>query len=275
MPCEDNSQGISVSRILSPFVGSSSQVGEDARMKPEKKSSWRDWARLALGTETFCFSRFAKCVWVGRRRRVRCRECTAGFCWLLRYCFRSNLRRLFLGRECGLGSRVIAFQDGQDFPMCTVLAGCASQSSRNPSHFSRWSTRRRLGSSGSPNRLRYLESIPEARRLECVHASSRRRGTTRGPIPQMVERKGQEIEGGKTVDRRYRFLKRYPGVRNDFLSFGKNLEDQGLGTVAEIRNATCKAIRASCLHAEAMAAVVSEPLTLVHQATRSTAKQYV
>jgi aminoglycoside 3-N-acetyltransferase len=90
-----------------------------------------------------------------------------------------------------------------------------------------------------------------------------------------VERKGQQVEGGKTVDRRYRFLERYPGVRNDFLSFGKALEARGSVTVAEIGNATCKAIRASCLHDEAMAAVASDPLTLVHQATRSTAKQYM
>jgi aminoglycoside 3-N-acetyltransferase len=94
------------------------------------------------------------------------------------------------------------------------------------------------------------------------------------PYRRWIERSGQRIIEGAPQDRVYRFLARYPGVRNDFVPFGERLEALGLVTKAKIGDAICRAIRADDLHREAMAAVETEPLVLVSKDTREEAMKY-
>jgi aminoglycoside 3-N-acetyltransferase len=94
------------------------------------------------------------------------------------------------------------------------------------------------------------------------------------PYRRWIERSGKVILDGVAQDRSYRFLARYPGVRNDFNPMGELLERKGLVSTAEIGDASCRAILASDLHTEAMAAVTGDPCVLVSEDTREEAQKY-
>ena len=86
---------------------------------------------------------------------------------------------------------------------------------------------------------------------------------------------GTVIEGGVAAKKTFHFMKRYPGVGNDFRPLGKRLEDEGLVETGVIGKSTIRCFRSQDLCDCAARSMKDDPLYLVSSSTREEARKYL
>jgi len=86
---------------------------------------------------------------------------------------------------------------------------------------------------------------------------------------------GSVIDGDTRIQKTYRFLRRYPGVSNDFLPLGNALESTGKVHVHTIGNSTLRLFKARDLVDLGLDIVRQDPLFLVSTDTKKEAEKYL
>lgn len=95
------------------------------------------------------------------------------------------------------------------------------------------------------------------------------------PYRQWAELSGTVVIDGQSSFRTFPFLRRYPGVENDFLRCGRELEQQGLAQVVRVGQSTLRALRVRQLCDYALRRLRQDPLFLVSAETRKEAGRYL
>lgn len=95
------------------------------------------------------------------------------------------------------------------------------------------------------------------------------------PYRRWIDLSGTVINKGIPTRMTYRFFARYPCVENDFIRFGKRLEDEGFVKKTVIGKCIAKAVRSRDLYEKAMSLVRQDPLFFVSSETRDIARKYV
>ncbi len=95
------------------------------------------------------------------------------------------------------------------------------------------------------------------------------------PYRRWIPLPGTVIEGGVATRKTFRFLKRYPGVGNDFLPLGKRLEDEGSVRIGVIGKSTIRCFRSQDLCDCAFRSIREDPLYLISSNTREEARKYL
>ncbi len=86
---------------------------------------------------------------------------------------------------------------------------------------------------------------------------------------------GTVVVEGQPAVRTFPFMRRYPGVENDFLRCGRELEQQGLVQQVRVGQSTWRALRVRRLCDFALRRLRQDPLYLVSAGTRSEAGRYL
>ncbi|MBI2505033.1 MAG: AAC(3) family N-acetyltransferase [Candidatus Latescibacteria bacterium] len=95
------------------------------------------------------------------------------------------------------------------------------------------------------------------------------------PYRHWAELSGIVVVAGQPSFRTFPFLRRYPGVENDFLRCGRELERQGLVQVVRVGQSTLRALRVRRLCDYVLGRVRQDPLFLVSAETRREASRYL
>lgn len=95
------------------------------------------------------------------------------------------------------------------------------------------------------------------------------------PYRHWVDLVGTVVDNGVARRKSYRFLKRYEGVRNDFLPLGAKLEEEGLVRIRTIGKSTLRCFHARDLYDVGFRALRQDPLFLVSADTRTEAAVYL
>ena len=95
------------------------------------------------------------------------------------------------------------------------------------------------------------------------------------PYREWINLTGTVVDGGRSEYKTYRFLKRYPGVSNDFMPMGERLERDGKVQIEKIGASTVRCFKARDLVEKGLAIVKQDPLFLVREETRAEAKKYL
>lgn len=95
------------------------------------------------------------------------------------------------------------------------------------------------------------------------------------PYRHWAELSGTVVVDGQPSLRTFPFLRRYPGVENDFLRCGRELEEQGLVQLVWVGQSTLRALRVRRLCDYALGRLRRDPLFLVSAETRNEAGRYL
>ncbi|MGQ9610512.1 MAG: AAC(3) family N-acetyltransferase [bacterium] len=95
------------------------------------------------------------------------------------------------------------------------------------------------------------------------------------PYRRWIDLSGTVINKGIPTRMTYRFFARYPCVENDFIRFGRRIEDEGFVKKTVIGKCIAKAVRSRDLYEKAMSLVRQDPLFFVSSETRDIAQKYV
>ncbi len=95
------------------------------------------------------------------------------------------------------------------------------------------------------------------------------------PYRHWVPYTGTVIDGDTRTHKTYRFLKRYPGVSNNFMPLGNSLESAGHVHIHTIGNSTLRLFKARDLITLGMNHVRKDPLYLISADTQKEAKKYL
>lgn len=94
------------------------------------------------------------------------------------------------------------------------------------------------------------------------------------PYRHWITYTGTVIDGDTHTHKTYRFLKRYPGVTNDFMPIGESLESAGHVKTHTIGNSTLRLFKARDLITLGMNHVRKDPLFLISIDTKKEATKY-
>lgn len=95
------------------------------------------------------------------------------------------------------------------------------------------------------------------------------------PYRRWVPLSGTVIENGVAARKTFHFLKRYPGVSNDFLPLGKRLEDEGSVNIGMIGKSVIRCFRSQDLCDCVSRSIEDDPLYLISSNTRQEARKYL
>ncbi len=95
------------------------------------------------------------------------------------------------------------------------------------------------------------------------------------PYRRRVDLTGTVIDQGVPQKKTFPFLQRYPGVGNDFLPLGDRLEQAGQVHIGTIGACTVRCFRSRDLYDVGMISLRQNPLFLVREKDRETARQYL
>ncbi|MBM3279074.1 MAG: AAC(3) family N-acetyltransferase [Candidatus Handelsmanbacteria bacterium] len=95
------------------------------------------------------------------------------------------------------------------------------------------------------------------------------------PYRYWDELRGTVVIEGQASPRTFPFMRRHPGVENDFLRCGTELEQEGVVQMAQVGQSTLRALRVRCLCDYALRRLRQDPLFLVSAETRQQAAQYL
>lgn len=95
------------------------------------------------------------------------------------------------------------------------------------------------------------------------------------PYRRWVELTGTVIEDGVATSKTYSFLKRHPGVRNDFLPLGKRMEDAGLVQKETIGKSLIRCFRSQDLYDCVIRSLKEDPLYLISSDSKESARRHL
>ncbi len=95
------------------------------------------------------------------------------------------------------------------------------------------------------------------------------------PYRRWVPLSGTVMENGVAIRKTFHFLKRYPGVSNDFLPLGKRLEGEGSVRIGVIGKSTIRCFRSQDLCDCVSRSLKEDPLYLISSNTKEEARKYL
>ncbi|MFC1716060.1 AAC(3) family N-acetyltransferase [Candidatus Poribacteria bacterium] len=95
------------------------------------------------------------------------------------------------------------------------------------------------------------------------------------PYRRWVPLSGTVLQDGVATAKTFRFMRRYPGVSNDFRPLGKRLEDEGSVRIGVIGKSTIRCFRSQDLCDCVSRSIEEDPLYLISSYTREEARKYL